>query len=159
MKNTYDEIGLWSEIKHEILSKYARSYSTIMTKQGFFEHAYIDALSGGGIQKRKHKEEFVQGSPLHVLNITPPFQKFYFVELDKKKCQMLSELIGERQHTYVFCADCNEALPNIIFPKVKYEEYKRGLCLLDPYKLGELKWETIVAAAIAPCISKVLFKA
>ncbi len=33
MKLEYDEIGSWSEIKLEIVRKYAAAYSTIMTKQ------------------------------------------------------------------------------------------------------------------------------
>ena len=34
---------------------------------------------------------------------------------------------------------------NEVFPKVKYEDYRRGLCLLDPYGL-HLNWEIIEAA-------------
>jgi three-Cys-motif partner protein len=32
-----------------------------------------------------------------------------------------------------------------IFPNVKYENYRRALCLLDPYGL-HLKWEVIQTA-------------
>ena len=32
-----------------------------------------------------------------------------------------------------------------VFPKVKYEDYRRGLCLLDPYGL-HLNWEVIQKA-------------
>ena len=33
-----------------------------------------------------------------------------------------------------------------VFPRVRYEDYKRGLCLLDPYGLT-LNWEVIASAA------------
>ena len=33
MKPEYDEIGVWSEVKLDILRKYAVSYSTILAKQ------------------------------------------------------------------------------------------------------------------------------
>lgn len=41
----YDEIGYWSEIKLEIISKYATAYSTIMAANPVIKcHLYIDAF-------------------------------------------------------------------------------------------------------------------
>lgn len=41
--------------------------------------------------------------------------------------------------------DCNRVLLEQVFPKVKYEEYRRALCVLDPYGL-HLNWEVIETA-------------
>jgi len=41
----FDEIGYWSELKLEIIRKYARAYSTILTRQARrlpLRHVYID---------------------------------------------------------------------------------------------------------------------
>jgi three-Cys-motif partner protein len=46
----FDEIGDWSELKLEILKKYATAYSTILSAQtkASFSHVYIDAFAGAG---------------------------------------------------------------------------------------------------------------
>jgi hypothetical protein len=42
-----DEVGYWSELKLEIIRKYAVAYSTILTAQSRrLEHHYIDAFAG-----------------------------------------------------------------------------------------------------------------
>jgi three-Cys-motif partner protein len=38
--------------------------------------------------------------------------------------------------------DCNRILLDDVFPRVRYDRYRRGLCLLDPYGL-HLNWEVI----------------
>ena len=45
-----DEIGEWSEIKLEIIKKYASAFTTIMKNQAWCQgYAYIDAFAGAGI--------------------------------------------------------------------------------------------------------------
>jgi phage protein Gp37/Gp68 len=44
-----DEIGIWSEIKLEIVKKDAAAYSKILSSQSFSKgHLYIDAFAGAG---------------------------------------------------------------------------------------------------------------
>ena len=44
-----DELGEWSQIKHEILDKYAHAYTRIVTKQPLIQRVlYIDAFAGSG---------------------------------------------------------------------------------------------------------------
>jgi three-Cys-motif partner protein len=45
----------------------------------------------------------------------------------------------------VYEGDCNRVLLEDVFPKVRYEDYRRALCILDPYKLNP-DW-TVVAKA------------
>jgi three-Cys-motif partner protein len=47
--------------------------------------------------------------------------------------------------------DCNEILLTKVFPRTDYGQYKRALCLLDPYNIN-LKWEVIEAAGKAKSI-------
>jgi len=51
--------------------------------------------------------------------------------------------------------DCNVILLNDVLPRVRFENYRRGLCLLDPYGL-HLSWEVIAAAGKAGTIDLVL---
>jgi three-Cys-motif partner protein len=41
--------------------------------------------------------------------------------------------------------DCNEVLLRDVFPLLRYEDYRRGLCVLDPYGL-HLDWRVIESA-------------
>ncbi len=41
--------------------------------------------------------------------------------------------------------DCNRALLEKVLPQVRFDQYRRALCLLDPYGL-QLDWEVILAA-------------
>jgi hypothetical protein len=47
----FDQIGYWSEIKLEILKKYAAAYSTIFAAQKSppLYHVYIEGFAGRGV--------------------------------------------------------------------------------------------------------------
>ncbi len=45
-----DEIGIWSEIKLDIIKEYANTFTTIMKSQEWCKgYVYIDAFAGPGI--------------------------------------------------------------------------------------------------------------
>lgn len=143
----YDEVGYWSEIKLEIVKKYAAAYSKIMASQRNPEHyhIYIDAFAGSGVHVSKATKEFVQGSPLNALLIEPPFREYHFIDLDSAKVQSLRERTEGHRNVHIYEGDCNKLLLNGILQKARYEDYRRALCLLDPYGL-HLKWEVILTA-------------
>ncbi len=144
-KLKFDEIGYWSELKLDIVKAYAKEYSKILTAQKNLFHLYIDAFAGAGVHISKTSGTFVAGSPLNALHIEPPFREFHLIDLDGKKLGQLRELVGGRKDVFLHEGDCNEILLNQVFPKVKYENFRRGLCLLDPYGL-HLNWEVIETA-------------
>ncbi|MDD3731359.1 MAG: three-Cys-motif partner protein TcmP [candidate division Zixibacteria bacterium] len=141
-----DEIGPWSEIKLEIIKEYAKAYSIILSKQSNFNHIYIDAFAGAGIHKLKKSDKYVSGSPLNALNVSPPFKHYFFIDINDKKTSQLKSIVGKRKDVTILSGDCNIQLLNEVFPKIKYEEFKRALCLLDPYGL-HLNWEVLVKAS------------
>jgi len=141
-----DEIGYWSEIKLDIIKKYAVAYSVIMNKQTYINsYHYIDGFAGAGIHISKNTNEFVPGSPANALNVNPPFSKYHFIDIDGDKAELLRELGKENPNVNVYKGDCNQILLDKIFPLIRYENYDRALCLLDPYNIG-LSWEVIHAA-------------
>jgi three-Cys-motif partner protein len=144
----FDEIGVWSELKHEIVKEYAAAYSKIFSakKQHHFKHYYIDAFSGAGLHISRVTAEVVPGSPLNALTVQPPFQKCFFIDLDGKKISLLRSLTKEDTRVQLFEGDCNEVLRDKILPQVRYDQFERALCLLDPYGL-HLDWEIIRLAA------------
>ena len=143
----FDKVGNWSEIKLEIVEAYAQAYSKIISaqKNPQLYHVYIDAFAGSGEHLSKDKGQIIQGSPLKALSVTPPFREYFFIDLDDLKVKHLSEIVGKREDVHVFNGDCNDVLKAEVFPKTRWEQYRRGLCLLDPYGL-HLDWEVIETA-------------
>jgi three-Cys-motif partner protein len=140
-----DEIGAWSEIKLEIIQKYARAYTTILSKKGL-HFAYIDAFAGAGVNISRATGEFVLGSPLNALLVEPHFHHHYFIDLDSQKTSYLRKIVGDRSDVTIEEGDCNVFLEEKVFPKVKYKDFWRALCILDPYGL-HLNWNVIQTAA------------
>lgn len=146
-KLRFDEVGSWSEIKLDIIKKYAAAYSTILSRQSSppFHHVYIDAFAGAGIHLSKRAQGFVRGSPLNALNVDPPFRGYYLIDIDPSKVRTLKRLVGSRNDVHTYEGDCNHILLEKVFPLVKYENRCRGLCILDPYGL-QLEWKVIETA-------------
>ena len=141
-----DEIGYWSELKLEIIKKYASAYSQILSAQkSSLEHHYIDAFAGAGIHLARRTGEFIPGSPLNALNINPPFKHHHLVDLDGERVEYLRAITEDRHDVTVYEGDCNAVLLDEIFPRVRFEDYRRALCILDPYKLNP-DWAVVVKA-------------
>jgi three-Cys-motif partner protein len=143
----FDQIGYWSELKLEIIKKYAAAYSRILSarKAPRLTHFYIDAFAGAGVHLSKTTKAFVLGSPLNALHVAPPFVEYHFIDLNSSKASNLRALAGSREDVFIYEGDCNQILLEKIFPRVNYGEYRRALCLLDPYGL-HLEWKVIQAA-------------
>jgi three-Cys-motif partner protein len=140
-----DEIGYWSEIKLDIIREYAKAYSTILAAQTRLYHVYIDAFAGAGVHKSKSRDEEIPGSPRIAADTRPPFRQYHFIDLDGRKVDNLRALFQGRPEICIYEGDCNQILLERIFPQVRYEDYRRGLCLLDPYGL-HLNWEVLRTA-------------
>jgi three-Cys-motif partner protein len=65
--------------------------------------------------------------------------------LDGDKIEGLRSQVGDGQDVNFYHGDCNQILLKEVFPRVQFKEYKRGLGLLDPYKLT-LDWAVIQEA-------------
>jgi three-Cys-motif partner protein len=150
MALVFDEIGYWSEIKLDIINQYAKAYSQILSSQILpnqrtFHYVYIDAFAGSGKHFSKTTKSLVSGSPEIALNTKPPFKEYYFIDIDGEKVAELNKIVIKRPEAHVLQGDCNSKLLTDVFPKVMYKNYRRGLCLLDPYGL-DLNWEVIKTA-------------
>jgi len=142
-----DKIGEWSEIKLEIIKKYAHAFTTIMKKRDWCRgYAYIDAFAGAGVHISKRTGELIPGSPMNALEIENPFTEYHYIDIDKEKTEALFRLTRGVPNVSIYPEDCNETLIKKIFPSLYFKSRKRALCILDPYGL-HLNWETILAAA------------
>ena len=149
----YDEIGIWSEVKLAIIREYASAYTTILEAHRrkqipSLRWIYIDAYAGPGYHLSKTSGEVVEGSPLIALNTDPPFHEYHFIDTDSQRAKQLRKLAGDRADVFIYPGDCNDILLREVFPRARYGDYRRALCLLDPYNIN-LTWQVIEAAGTA----------
>jgi len=145
-KQIHDVVGYWTEIKLDIIKKYAAAYTKILSqKQVIRKYIYIDAFAGSGTHISRTSGQEIKGSPQVALEVDPPFSEYHFIDLDKQKIFELEKLALEREDVFVHEADCNEVLLHRIFPRARYQDFHRALCVLDPYSL-QLNWNVVKAA-------------
>ena len=141
-----DVIGPWSEIKLEIFRDYSNAYTTILANQTAIKrYIYIDGYAGAGKHISKMTGEVVPGSPLIALDSAQGFDEFHFIDLNPERSLRLAELSQGRSNVFVHHGDCNQVLLNEVFPRCRYEDFARGLCVLDPYALN-VDWRILEAA-------------
>ena len=151
-RHSITDIGPWSEVKLAIIREYAAAYSVILSKQARLRHVYIDAFAGAGIHQSRTTGNLVLGSPSVALMTHPPFTAYHFIDLDGGNIETLRGLltsgtVGDVDLSCVrlYNADCNEVLLSEVLPTVRYQDYRRALCLLDPYGL-DLDWRVVEEA-------------
>jgi three-Cys-motif partner protein len=139
-----DEVGYWSEIKLDILEKYAKPYNQILRSHQL-RPIYIDGFAGAGHHRSKTDGRLIEGSPIRALAVEPPFEALHFVDIDGARVTQLRNLSANHSNVFVHQGDCNEILVQRIFPELSFKSRQRALCILDPYGL-HLNWQTIQAA-------------
>ena len=114
-------------------------------KSPSFSHVYIDAFAGTGYHLSRTTGEMILGSPLNALLVEPAFREYHLIDLDGDKVQGLREILGNRPDVFLYHGNCNKVLLERVFPRVQYKDFRRALCLLDPYKLT-LDWNVVQEA-------------
>jgi three-Cys-motif partner protein len=88
------------------------------------------------------------------LKITPPFDRFYFIDLNKDKTAYLQKLCEGRSDVEIINDDANSYLRTLL-PTIQYQFFNRALCLLDPYGL-HLDWDIIELAGKSQAVDMFL---
>lgn len=137
----FDEVGAWSELKLEILSAYGSAYTKAFARYSYIKKFYIDGFCGAGVHISKTTKNQIEGSPARALKVNPPFDRFYFIDIDGAKTDYLKQTCGDRQDVEIHTEDSVAYLKTLL-PTIRWQDYKRALCLLDPYGL-HLDWEVM----------------
>jgi three-Cys-motif partner protein len=142
-----EAIGIWTEIKLQIIQEYAAAYTTILKEQSWCRgYAYIDAFAGPGeFISKEDRERIIPGSPVNALNIRNKFTEYHFIDIVPEKIKQLGVLIAERPEAgamHLHVGDANQILRQKILPSFQYSSFKRALCILDPYGV-DIEWATI----------------
>jgi three-Cys-motif partner protein len=120
----------------------------ILANQPGLTHVYVDGFSGAGEHLRKQSPDLVPGSPLNALLVDPPFDRYVLIDLDGAKVEHLRLQVGKTRRADrvdVLEGDCNELLLGKVLPDLRYERFRRGLVVLDPYGL-QLDWQVLAMA-------------
>jgi three-Cys-motif partner protein len=144
--------GDWTRFKLSSLARYLPAYTKILKKKTYTTF-YIDAFAGEGIYTNESENLIFEMEPIEksgsakiALDTTPPFDYYYFIELNGENVSSLKAL----QETYpqknirIIESDANNFLLKMV-EKWKPEKY-RAVLFLDPYGM-EVKMETLKAIA------------
>ena len=150
-----DIIGQWSEEKLDLLAKYLKAYSDIMSNQKTSNNPtrkpwlrayyYIDAFAGSVRPIAKEDEErYVEGSPLRALQTQPQFDGYWFIDVSPQRIERVERLREEFPGCVIEIhqGNCNEVLRNNITPRLTRASMQRAFVFLDPYGL-QVDWETV----------------
>lgn len=141
----FDEVGAWSELKLEIVEKYGAAYTRAFAGHPGLKKYYVDSFSGAGAHISKTTKEMIDGSPVRALRINPPFDGFYFIDLNHQKTAHLKALCGSRKGVHIETGDASKYLIEVLLPTIDYTKFNRALCLFDPYGL-HLDWRAMEMA-------------
>jgi hypothetical protein len=124
-----DPIPCWPQLKLDIVRRYGAAYSTISSRQPGLAHYWIDGFIRSGTDTSAH--EFVPGSALNALLVTPPFRHHYLVNMDGTSADAVRRAVDGRADVTLLEGGARALLEEVL-PRVRQEDYRRALCVLDP---------------------------
>lgn len=151
----FDELGHWSELKLEIVEKYGGAYTGAFRNAPNLKKYYIDAFSGFGSHVSKRTKQQIEGSPARALKVTPPFDGFYFIDMDAGKTAHLKTFCEGKSNVHIHTGDSNSYLTKVLLPTIQFRKFNRALCMLDPYGL-HLDWEVMLQAGQSKAVDMFL---
>lgn len=109
-------VGPWAEAKHNVVSYYARLFSTGMKKK-WGKRVYIELYAGAGYSRIRDTPKIIMGSPLRALSLPDPFDKYIFCEEDPdliKALELRAEKIAPDADVVCIPGNCNEKTSDIL---------------------------------------------
>lgn len=140
-------VGDWAEEKYQLIRCYADIFSTSM-KDKWEHRVYLDLFSGPGRVHIRESRRIIPATPLLVTDLRFPFSRYVFCETDHEKLsalqQRLSRTAREIDGAFVE-GDTNDNATQIVelIPKPSRSANVLTFCLVDPYRLADMRFETI----------------
>lgn len=143
--------------KLDVLARYLSAFTTALKNQNF-RLIYVDAFAGTGefrlpvdaplLQNVQEVALVVEGSVRRALQVTPPFDRYVFVEKDRRKADKLQGWKTESPELAdridINCADANDWLAS--FCRSTSWHNSRAVVFLDPFG-NQVEWDTLRAIA------------
>jgi three-Cys-motif partner protein len=141
------EAGGWARTKYALIRSYCQQFATGM-KNKWDCRVYIDLFAGAGLVRLRDSGEIVKSSALLALDIPDPFDQHIFCDMDREKLGALDKRI-KRWHpdarvTYI-SGDANACIAEVLktIPQFNKDYKVLAFCLVDPYCLSQLRFNTI----------------
>ena len=140
-------VGEWGEIKYKLLEQYVGRFATGM-KDKWDVRVYIDLYSGPGKVRLVEGGEIIHGSPLIALNARHPFDLYVFCDERADNIDQLSRYCDDEYpeaDTRLVVGDANDCVDELIkqLPQPGKGNTVLALCVVDPYKIADFRFETI----------------
>jgi len=148
------EIGDWGRDKYGLLRSYCGIFASAMKKK-WAARVYVDLFSGSGRARLKTTGRTVLASPMIALAVRDPFDHYVFCDMDPICIQALSLRVSRdfpsADVEYV-SGDCNERVDDLLaaIPKGDNRGGVLTLCMVDPFAIANLRFETIRRLAERP---------
>jgi len=157
--------GIWTEIKLDCVRSYLEAYLQALKFQSF-EKLYLDAFAGTGAveirdeppsptsnelsETEEVSTRLLDGSARQALDLSPPFDKYVFIERRPKRAAELQRLClaCPGRALQVINGDANSELRRLCAPRWLG---KRGVLFLDPFGMS-VEWTTLEAVAATQAI-------
>jgi three-Cys-motif partner protein len=141
------EIGDWSDKKYRLLWHYANLFATSM-KNKWDQRVFIDLFSGSGYARVRGTSRIVQTSSLLAIQVADLFDCYVFCDSDKDCIDALKQRVARlnpKPKCYFENCDVNAACADIIANLPLHGKTKKVLsfCLIDPFKLSDIRFNTI----------------
>jgi len=144
-------IGKWAKRKHNLVKTYASLFATAML-QKWDNRVFIDLFAGPGQARIKHTRKLVYTSPILVMQISDPFDKYIFCEMDPGCIDALKRRVNSlfpKANVEYVPGDSNENVDRIIgaIPAPSKSHTVLSFCFVDPFSMSNLRFETIRSLA------------
>ena len=145
------EVGDWADKKYRLLWHYANLFATSM-KNKWDQRVFIDFFSGSGHARIRGTNRIVQTSSLLALQVVDPFDCYVFCDSDIECIDSLRQRVA-RINPKLLCyfencnvnTSCAEIIGNL--PLHGPSRKVLSFCFIDPFSLGDIKFETIKSLA------------
>lgn len=140
-------VGSWSDVKYRLISNYAEMFSTSMRKK-WGKRVYIDLFAGAGRAAIKDTKEIVETSSLLAMSVTHPFDRYVLCDSEAQCIDALRARVGNQYPSHdvsYLTGDCNSMVDEVLKQVPSFSKNCRVLsfCVVDPFNVGNLKFETI----------------
>lgn len=136
------DVGAWAETKHNLVSYYARLFSSGM-KNKWDRRIYIELYAGAGHARIRDTSKIIMGSPLRALLLPDPFDRYVFCEKDPDLIGALefrAKKIAPKADVVFIVGDCNDRVPDLLAAMPTHSTL--SLCFVDPCDIG-IKFKTL----------------
>ena len=149
----FDEVGIWSELKLEIVEKYGSAYTGAFANKRNLKKFYVDAFSGAGVHISKRSGEQIDGSPARALKTAPPFDGFFFIDMDAQKTAHLRELCAGRRDVHIETGDASKYLIQELCRQSSTRNIseRSASSILTVCTLNGVQWKWQVSPAPSTC--------